>query len=66
MRFYVIRSSTDELIEVIDKPDLAAACMYMHKVYGEDSQTDLFTERSYEQWKDIMDGKTQLGETIGE
>lgn len=66
MRFYVIRSSTNELIEVIDKPDLAAACMYMHKVYGEDSQTDLFTERSYEQWKDIMDGKTQLGETTGE
>lgn len=49
MRFYVIRSSTNELIEVIDKPDLAAACMYMHKIYGEDSQTDLFTERSYEQ-----------------
>lgn len=52
MRFYVIRSSTDELIEVIDKPDLTAACKYMHKVYGEDSQTDLFTERSYKQWKD--------------
>lgn len=66
MRFYVIRSSTDELIEIIDKLDLAAACKYMHRVYGEDSQTDLFTERSYEQWKDIMDGKTQLGETIGE
>ena len=27
---------------------------------------DLFIERSYEQWRDIMDGKTQLGETIGE
>lgn len=66
MRFYVIRSSTDELIEIINKPDLTTACMYMHKVYGEDSQTDLFTERSYEQWKDITDGKTQLGETIGE
>ena len=66
MRFFIIRSSTDELIEVIDKPDLAAACKYMHKVYGEDSQTDLFTERSYEQWRDIMDGKTPLGETIGE
>ena len=66
MRFYVIRSSTNELIEVIDKPDLAATCKYMHKVYGEDSQTDLFTERSYEQWKDTMDGKTQLGGIIGE
>ena len=66
MRFYVIRSLTNELIEIIDKPDLTAACMYMHGVYGEDSQTDLFTERSYEQWKDIMDGKTQLGETTGE
>ena len=63
MRFYVIRNSTDELIEIIDKPNLAAACKYMYKVYGEDSQTDLFTERSYEQWKDITDGKTQLGET---
>lgn len=51
MRFYIIRSSTDELIEVINKPNLAAACKYMHKVYGEDSQTDLFTEGSYEQWK---------------
>ena len=49
MRFYIIRSSINELIEVIDKPDLAAACMYMHKICGEDSQTDLFTERSYEQ-----------------
>ena len=66
MRFYIIRSSTDELIEIIDKPDLAVACKYMHKVYGEDSQTDSFTERSYEQWKDIMDGKTQLGEITGE
>ena len=66
MRFYVIRSSTDELIEIIDKPDLAAACKYMHKVYGEDSDTDLIIERNYEQWKDIMDGKTQPGETIGE
>ena len=66
MRFYVIRSSTDELIEVIDKPNLAAACKYMHGVYGEDGQTDLFTERSYEQWKDTMNGKTQLEETIGE
>ena len=66
MRFYVIRSSTDELIEVIDKPNLAAACKYMHGVYGEDSQTDLFTERSYKQWKDTMDGKTQLGKIIGE
>lgn len=66
MKFYVIRSSTDELIEVINEPDLIAACKYMHKIYGEDTQTDLFTERSYEQWKDIMGGKTQLGETIGE
>lgn len=61
MRFYVIRSSTDELIEIIDKPDLAAACKYMHKVYGENSQTDLFTEGSYEQWRNTTDGKIQLG-----
>lgn len=66
MRFYVIRSSTNELIEIINKPNLAAACKYMSKVYGEDNTADLFTERSYEQWRDTMDGKTQLGETTGE
>lgn len=66
MRFYIVRISTNELVEMIDKPDLDAALMYASKVYGEDSQTDLFTERSYEQWRDTMDGKTQLGETIGE
>ncbi len=49
MRFYVIRSLTDELIEIIDKPDLAAACKYMNRVYGEDSDTDLIIDKKGEE-----------------
>ena len=49
MRFYIVRISTNELVEIINKPSLDAALMYAGKVYGDDSDTDLFTD---ERWRE--------------
>lgn len=45
MKFYVIRKSTDEVVERFEADDLVAACRYMNKVYGDDDEDiDLFMD----------------------
>ena len=41
MKFRIVRSSTWETLEIVDKKDLGDACAYVIKWYGEDSDVDL-------------------------
>ena len=41
MKFRVVRASTWETLEIIDKKDLGDACAYVIKWYGEDSDVDI-------------------------
>ena len=41
MKFRVVRASTWETLEIIDRKDLGDACAYVIKWYGEDSDVDI-------------------------
>ena len=41
MKFRIVRASTWETLEIIEKDNLSDACTYIIKWYGEDSDTDI-------------------------
>lgn len=41
MKFKIVRASTWETLEIIEKNSLEDACAYVIKWYGEDSDTDI-------------------------
>ena len=50
MKFYIARIPDDDLIEVIDEPDFVTVSKYVNRVYGEDSDVDIYFEDT---WKEI-------------
>ena len=41
MKFRIVRASTWETLEIIEKDNLGGACAYVIKWYGEDSDVDI-------------------------